>query len=78
VRPCRHHTRSGIDNSANLNHPLGNPIRINADRLIYLIEELSLIEGRRIPDSVFALQLQIHSVRQTIVTKLDKPTSPVR
>src|SRR5882762_880238 len=32
--------------SANLNYPFGNLIRINADRFIYLIEELSQIEGR--------------------------------
>jgi len=42
------------------------------------IEELSQIEGRRIPESVFALQLQIHGVRQTIVTKLDETMTAVR
>jgi hypothetical protein len=51
---------------------------MNADRLTYLIEELSQIERRRIPESVFALQLQIHSVRQPIVTKLDETTIALR
>src|SRR6185503_17467503 len=75
VRPRSLDTLSGIGDPTHLNCALGNTVNVALDRLVKLIEKLTLpreIGIRSVPISMFALQLQIYSICETIIAELDE------